>query len=133
MTDSDSDRILQTITALAVDPAGTTVAVHGMMPNSFDNTVDLKDTGFIFTLDALTGATKSKLMKIEYKSAAGMYKIQSAGFLLYDDGTILMAQEFARTNTWTEPYPRLASFDSKLNRLNFIKEYDRNGHSASLV
>ena len=91
MTDSDSNRILQTITALAVDPAGTTVAVHGMMPASFGSTVNLKNTGFIFTLDALTGATKSKLIKIDYRSAAGTYKIQSAGFLLYDDGTILMA------------------------------------------
>ena len=44
-----------------------------------------------------------------------------------------MAQEFAEPDANTDPYPRLASFDSNLNQVNFIKEYERLGHSASLV
>ena len=72
-------------------------------------------------------------MKIKYTSALGAYKIQSAGFLLYDDGYILMAQEFAQPDPSTDPYPRLALFDSYRNRLEYIKEYARFGHSASLV
>ena len=91
----------------------------------------LGNVGFIFTLDALTGASRSKLMKIEYNTT--LYKIQSAGLLMHDDGTILMAQEVAEPTTFTYPYMRLASFDSILNRLNYIKESERLSHSASLV
>ena len=64
MRQSSSGESLTTVSALSVDPAGTKVAAFGHNPalGSGGNGV----VGFIFTLDALTGASRSKLMRIQY-------------------------------------------------------------------
>ena len=76
---------LNTITALALDPNGTKVACHGFESRlvDIDNTV-----GFIFILDAETGALASGLMTIEHD---GAYTVSSSGFLLDNDMSVHMA------------------------------------------
>ena len=51
------------MTALAVDPAGLKVACHGYNAAEADGS----KVGFIFVLDAETGATVSGLMKMTHK------------------------------------------------------------------
>lgn len=60
-TMTDSVNSLKTITALAVNPAGTKLAVHGESGG-----LDLNS--FFFVLSADSGAPVSKLMKVQYSA-----------------------------------------------------------------
>ena len=79
---------MHTITALAVDDAGTKLACYGYESPLID---DASDTGFIFVLNPSTGSTASGLMKITMTFEGEGYRVTSAGFLVDSDGGVFMA------------------------------------------
>ena len=60
---SDTAGSFNTISALAVDPAGTKVAAHGFVPYEISPT---HATGYLIVLDAATGASVSGLFKMTH-------------------------------------------------------------------
>lgn len=120
MTDN-FDNSLQTITALSVDPQGFKIAVHGLKP-TLDST-----SSYLFVLDTATGAQVSQLMKIVYNTIA-LQTVKSPGMLLYDDGEIILLQEHAVLGVGINPKMRVASFDSVLGTMKYMKESNTFGH-----
>ena len=114
---SYSRRELNTVTALAVDPNGTKVACHGFESRlvNIDNFV-----GFLFILDAATGALSSGLMVLEHD---GAYTVTSAGFLLDNDLTVHIAFDHQGTNVFSKEQPmRWGSYNGATNTMNYFKE-----------
>ena len=71
-------------------------------------------------------------MKIVFNTIA-LQTVKSPGMLLYDNGEIILLQEHAVPGVSIIPKMRLASFDSVLGTMKYMKESDTFGHSASLV
>lgn len=119
-----------TVTALAVEPSGTKIAVHGFKPLSSSPT---HATGYLVLLDTSTGATVSGVLKMAH---SGEFRVSSAGMVLQDDGTLFMALNHmgaTRPNGF-EQKMRLSSWSSSTNSMLFDKELSGwYGRSASLV
>ena len=79
---------MHTITALAVDDAGTKLACYGYDSPLVDDNAFI---GFIFVLNPSTGSTASGLMKITMATTHGGYRVTSPGFLVESDGGVYMA------------------------------------------
>ena len=72
-------------------------------------------------------------MKIVFNTIA-LQTVKSPGMLLYDNGEIILLQEHAvPAGVSMIPKMRVASFDSVLGTMKYMKESDTFGHSASLV
>ena len=87
MTDLNNGSYLNTITALAVSPDDTKLACHGWRSkqDNIDNWI-----GYVFMLRTDTGASASGLIKMTHHSNR-TFHVNSAGFLLYDSGILMMA------------------------------------------
>jgi len=87
MTVKSSDSYLNTISALAVSPDNTKLACHGWRSkqDNIDNVV-----GYVFMLRTDTGASASGLIKMTHPNGSPFH-VNSAGFLLYDSGIVMMA------------------------------------------
>ena len=73
---------MHTITALAIDDAGTKLACYG-----YDSLLvnDNSDLGFLFVLDPSTGSTASGLMRLDVYDGS---RVTSPGFLIESDGAV---------------------------------------------
>ena len=96
-----SNNNLEVVTALAVDPAGTKLAVHAS-----DKTQSSEDlyypekrvyTGsaysYLFTVSVNDGSQSSKLMRLAHGLPVNLfaYQVWSSGFRLRDDGKLFIA------------------------------------------
>ena len=126
-----SEALLTTVTALAVDPAGVQVAVHGFYPTLLDNT---KTTGYVFVLRTDTGASASGLLKMQHD---GPYIVYSAGMVMDGRGKVFMAFNHMGTSrpNGYEQNLRVAKYDIASNTLNYFvqTELDYYGRSSALV
>ena len=104
------------MTALAVDPAGLKVACHGTR-ESYSNQV-----GYIFVLDAETGATVSGMMKMTHTRSVD---VRSAGFILNNDGNVYLTKS-SLTSDSLEDRAQFIGYNSLENQIIFSISKENN-------
>ena len=138
------------MTALAVDPSGTKLAVHASDRSQSEegqaNTRKYIGSyfSFLFKVSAADGSFSSKLMKLTHGSSSSstvyLYQVMSSGFLLRDDGKIYAAFNMLVDDSNDYPYcgnvakERMGCFDSETHEMDFYLERSSwCGRSASLA
>lgn len=136
-----SSYVLNTITALAIDPAGTKLVCHGAEQDGDMTTryTSNKKQGYLFVLDVASGEIVSGLMEMVHDLE---YTVNSAGMLLYDNGMVYFAEDY-RGLSRTIPsgiaqMPRIGAWDSTTNTMIYHKQVFQDGSgeygvSGSLV